>query len=453
MRSLRGRLTLWTTAVLTAVLALAGLLAARDVDSSERAALDDRLVRTAQLSGPSALEAVQKELPSGDKRLDAVLAATGTSLRLTLGGTALVETGDSVPRHGPLPKGLSSFTSSGASYRAYVTNLRDPSLGGLARLELTTRLTALEQRQDSLRNRLLLIGLLAVALAAVGVFVAGSVVLRPLGRLRAAAARIAGEEDLGQRVPADRGPTETRALAAAFNAMLARLSRSAADRERAIEATRRFAADAGHELRTPLTSIQARVSALARHPDEPAERRTEMANEALEQQRRVVALLDGLQALARGDAAPALEPLDLADAVDAALAAARERHPETRWSADVPDGAVTIDAWEPGLRSLLDNLLENAARHGRAGGAVRVALRAGDAPELVVEDDGPGISSADRARIFEPFVRLGDRDEGSGLGLALVAQQARHHGASVEVESSPELGGARFVLRFAPAHA
>jgi signal transduction histidine kinase len=449
MRSLRGRLTLWITAVLAAVLALAGVLAAHDVDRSERAALDDRLMRTAQLSGPSALEAVQKELPSGDKRLDAVLAATGTSLRLTLGGTALVETGERVPAHGALPRGFSSFSSGGVPYRAYVTSLRDSSLGGLAKLELTTSLTALEHRQDSLRNRLLVIGLLALALAALGVFVAGGFVLRPLSRLRAGVARIAGEEDLGQRVTADRGPSETRALAAAFNAMLARLSRSAADRERAIEATRRFAADAGHELRTPLTTIQARVSALARHPDEPPERRTQMAEEALEQQRRLVALLDGLQALARGDAAPELEPLDLADAVDAAVAAARDRHPGVRWSAEVPDGAVTIDGWEPGLRSLLDNLLENAARHGRADGAVRVTLHGGDSPELVVEDDGPGISAADRARIFEPFVRIGDEEEGSGLGLALVAQQAHHHGASIDVESSPDLGGARFTVRFA----
>src|SRR3954468_305284 len=118
MRSLRGRLTLWITAVLAAVLALAGVLAAHDVDRSERAALDDRLMRTAQLSGPSALEAVQKELPSADKRLDAVLTATGTSLRLTLGGTALVETGEAVPAHGRLPKGFSSFSSGGVGYRA-----------------------------------------------------------------------------------------------------------------------------------------------------------------------------------------------------------------------------------------------------------------------------------------------------------------------------------------------
>ena len=445
MRSLRGRLTLGVTAVLAAVLVLAGWLAARDVDRSEREALDDRLVRTAELSGATALEAVQEEVPSADDRLDAVLSATRTSLRLLLGEAALIETGDPAPRHRRLPKGLSTIEAGGVRYRAYVGDLRDPSLGGLARLELTTRLTALEDRQARLRNRLVLIGALALLLAATGVFFAGGVVLRPLRRLRGATARIAGEEDLGRRVPADAGPTETRALAASFNAMLARLSRSAADRERAIEATRRFAADAGHELRTPLTSIQARLSALARHPDEPPERRVAMAEEALGQQRRMVALLDGLQALARGDAAPPLEPVDLAEVADVALAAARERHPAVAWEIDVPTAELRVAGWEPGLRSVLDNLLDNAARHAR--GRVRVALEQG--PALVVEDDGPGVPEAERGRIFDPFVRLADDDAGSGLGLAIVAQQARHHGATVSVERSGGLGGARFEVRFA----
>src|ERR671916_2630148 len=109
MRSLRGRLPRGVTAVLAAVLTLAGTLAARDVDRSEREALDDRLIRTAELSGATALEAVQEELPSADERLDAVVSATRTSLRLTLGRTPLLETGDPPPRHRPLPKGLSTF--------------------------------------------------------------------------------------------------------------------------------------------------------------------------------------------------------------------------------------------------------------------------------------------------------------------------------------------------------
>ena len=66
-----------------------------------------------------------------------------------------------------------------------------------------------------------------------------------------------------------------------------------------------------------------------------------------------------------------------------------------------------------------------------------------------MEDDGPGIADADRERIFTPFARLESTNgEGSGLGLALVEQQVRHHGARIDVGESP-LGGARFSVRFA----
>jgi len=128
--------------------------------------------------------------------------------------------------------------------------------------------------------------------------------------------------------------------------------------------------------------------------------------------------------------------------------------------ADLPAGAVAVAGWEPGLRLMTDNLVENAARHGRNGDdgpvAIRVAVEppsAGAGPRLLVDDDGPGVAEADRDRIFEPFARAGrvGGRPGSGLGLALVAQQARHHGADVEVTRSP-LGGARFVVAFpAPA--
>ena len=128
--------------------------------------------------------------------------------------------------------------------------------------------------------------------------------LRPLRRLRAAAAGIETEGDLERSVPVG-GPAELRALAGSFNAMLRRLSRSAEDRNRALRATQRFAADAGHELRTPLTSVQATLSAIDA-PSGHARRaqRSALARDALAEQRRLVELLDSLQALARGDAAP-----------------------------------------------------------------------------------------------------------------------------------------------------
>jgi signal transduction histidine kinase len=99
------------------------------------------------------------------------------------------------------------------------------------------------------------------------------------------------------------------------------------------------------------------------------------------------------------------------------------------------------------LRLIVSNLVANAARHGRE--SVWIALTAGPAPTLTVDDDGDGIPEADRERIFEPFQRLEAAAErpGSGLGLAIVAQQARQHGASIRVGTSPA-GGARIVVAF-----
>jgi two-component system sensor histidine kinase PrrB len=453
MRSLRGRLTLGITLVLAAVLLAAGGLVAGYVDDSERAALDDRLERTAELSRATALAAVEQQLPENDRRLDAVLTATGTSLRLLLGREVLLDTGQPPPSRPPAGTGLRTFTADGRRYRVYTTTLRDAALGGLARLEVTTPLRALERRQAALERRLAGLGLLVLLAAGAGVFLAADVVLRPLRRLRAVTASIAGDEDLARRVPADDGPRETRSLAGSFNAMLARLGRSAADRERALAATRRFAADAGHELRTPLTSVQATLSALSRHPGLGAERRTAMVDGALEEHARLVALLDGLQALARGDAAPALEhdPVDLNELVDGVAAAVSARHPATAVATDAPEARVPVRGWEPGLRLLVENLVENAVRHGRPGGTVRVSVAEaanGAGPLLVVEDDGAGVPEAERKRIFEPFTRLDGADRpGTGLGLALVAQQARHHGAAVAVGDSG-LGGARFSVAF-----
>jgi signal transduction histidine kinase len=385
-----------------------------------------------------------------------VLSATGSSLRLVLAGAVLLDTGAPPPHHRRLHSGLQTFRSGGVDYRAYATTLRDKGLGGAARLEVVSSLSTLERRLARLHRRLLLVGLAALAVVGAGVWLTGGLVLRPLGRLRRVAAGVAVDEDLDRRVPGGGGPAELRSLAESFNAMLARLGRSAADRERALAATRRFAADAGHELRTPLTSVQATLSSLRRHPDLPAERRAAMVDDALTEHRRLVALIDGLQALARGDAAPLADAgVDLAEVVDAVVTATAERHPELDLTAELPDEPVLVTGWEAGLRSLTENLVLNAARHGRPGGRVLVSLQAQDGaagapagPVLRVDDDGPGVPEADRRRIFEPFVRIdGSEAPGSGLGLALVAQQARQHGADVEVGDGP-LGGARFTVRF-----
>ncbi len=452
MRSLRGRLTSGVAAVLAAVLLVSGVSVSRYVARSERESVDERLRRTADFSRPNALDAVQKELPLADRRLDDVLRASGTSLRLTLATSELSRVGTPPSTPTAARDGLRTLEAGGRRYRVYTTSLKDASLP--ARLEVATRLERVERRQRELDRSLLLLGGLALLVAAAGTFAFANLLLRPLRRLRTLAASIAGDEDLDRRIPSDEGPGELRALAASFDAMLTRIARSSADRERALEATRRFAADAGHELRTPLTTVQANLSALRRHPEIPEQRRAELLDDALAEQRRLVALLDGLQALARGDAAPLEHTcVDLAELLDQTLEGAAARHPKTRWQVELPQDAVEVEGWVPGLRLVLDNLVENASRHGRDGGTVRVALEGdGDQTQLTVEDDGPGIPECERERVFEPFARVaGTTAQGSGLGLALVAQQVGHHGAELELDDSEALGGARFQVRFRAA--
>ena len=120
------------------------------------------------------------------------------------------------------------------------------------------------------------------------------------------------------------------------------------------------------------------------------------------------------------------------------------------WTLEEDVADATVTGWAGGLRLMLDNLLENAALHGRADGRVRVRLHAMDAALVLgVEDDGPGIPEDARAAMLEPFRRGADpRSPGTGLGLAIAAQQAGLHGGVLELGAS-DLGGlaARVALR------
>jgi len=453
VRSLRARLSLGVGLVIAVVLGVSGVLISNYAERTARETLDDRLRRTAELSRATAVDAVQNAVPGTDRRLDAVLRATGSSVRLFIEDVVVLEAGRPALAGGIPPTGLRTVTSRGERYRVLVTPLAGAGLGDLAKLEVVSSLAELEERRAELDSRLTWLGIAALLAAGLGAFLAAVRTLGPLRRLRLAAGRIAAEDDLDVRVSETDGPAEVRSLAASFNAMLLRLSASASLRERALEATRRFAFDAGHELRTPLTTVQATLSALHRHPDVSPEQRAAMLEDALEEQRRLVALLDGLQALARGEAtSPEHEDVDLADIVTRAVADTRIRYPATAFALELPDAPVVLRGWEPGLRMLVANLVGNAAHHGRPGGNVWVTLAGRPAPVLTVDDDGDGIAEGDRDRIFEPFRRLdaaADRP-GTGLGLALVAQQAREHAATVRVDASPA-GGARVVVAFGAA--
>jgi signal transduction histidine kinase len=245
-------------------------------------------------------------------------------------------------------------------------------------------------------------------------------------------------EDLDLRAEEGRGPKEVRDVATALNSTAGRLGDM-------IARAQRVAADASHHLRTPLTSIRLRLEAIEDTADDPRIRGEAAA--ATAEVDRLTRRIDQVLALAKSDAAT-IGPVDsdasplVADRIAAAEPMAVERSIAIESNIE-PDLVVrTI----PGLvgRSV-DELLGNALAYARS--RVRVSLSPStDVVSLRVEDDGPGVSDADRERIFERFARgAGANPGGSGLGLALVSEGAVASGGSVRAERS-DMGGLAVIV-------
>jgi two-component system, OmpR family, sensor histidine kinase PrrB len=448
--SLRARVTLVATLAVALVLGISGVIIVATFASHERSSLDRDLEQRTparEFRLPRPPPGVERGPPGPPPALS---EGSGSFVRIVAGKRVLTQAGD-VPEAGfPVPEGdgFDTVHAAGRDWRTLTIVPRGPvGRAGDARLQVAQDLSPVEERIGDLRLRVLVIALIGVVMAALLAWWLAGPALRPLTRLRGGVARVSSTRDLSQRLPAGGGGEEVDSLAEGVNAMLARLQRSTGETEDALEATRRFAADVGHELRTPLTSIRANFDVLARNPSMPDADRRPILTELAAEQGQLVALLDSLQALARGDAGAALprEEVDFAECVDAGIEAARRRHPEARIELDAPPASQPLTGWPDGLRLLVDNLLENAVRHG--GRDVRATVAESDGGiRFTVDDDGPGVPPSERERIFERFARgMSSSAAGSGLGLALVRQQAVLHGGSVEVGDST-LGGARFTV-------
>lgn len=445
-RSLRVRIALAAVAAVAVVGVIAGVVLLAEIERDGRRSVDRDLVRRveglARRPPPGVPGRALRPVPPGAAR-DGLLAGAGTFVQLSYNDQVVARGGD-VPQNPPrVParNGFSTIDIAGADWRALTAPL-DPA--GTVRVEVVSTLAPVEARVARIRNVVIVLGLAALALTGLAAWVFTTLALRPLERLRAGAARVSGAEDLGNPLPEDDGPEEVRSLSRDLNEMLGRLRASTEALERALLATRRFAADAGHELRTPLTSMRANLDALERNPDLTPGERLALLRETIAEQQRITHLLEGLQALARGEAAESLprERVEIADLVDAAVFAARRRHPSAGYALDDRAGDSLVDGWPSGLRLIVDNLLDNAALHGHPGGHVSVALERDDGHVVLrVEDDGPGIPAGERAAVVEPFARgAGTRGPGTGLGLAIVAQQVQLHGGVLRLGDSA-LGG------------
>ena len=215
------------------------------------------------------------------------------------------------------------------------------------------------------------------------------------------------------------------------------------ERERLEEADRlrrTFLASLAHDFRTPLTVITGRLAMLAQ--DNPDARDALVAAQRLD---RMMTDLVGAARIEAGSLAPAMESLDLIDAIGAAIDGLTLPPGVSilrNISADLP--FVVGDSIL--LHHIMTNLIDNALRH--ATNKVALDARLADGTVLLsVSDDGPGVPPTERDRIFERFVRLegSDRTSGSGLGLAIVKGFADAMGMAISVDAAP-LGGTCFTL-------
>lgn len=228
-------------------------------------------------------------------------------------------------------------------------------------------------------------------------------------------------------------PDEIRPLTHALNDLLARLGKS-------IEAQRAFVADAAHELKTPLTALKLRLQLAQRAGDGP-ERQSAFADlsEGIDRASHLVQQLLTLARQEPGAFEEAKEAVDLLalarNAVTDFVAAAEAKQIDLGLDVDAP---VALRGNGDALRTLLNNLIDNAIRYTPKGGKIDVTVQTGAAGvRLLVQDNGPGIPEAQLQRVLDRFYRVpGTQTTGSGLGLAIVKQIAAAHHAQLTLENA-----------------
>lgn len=265
-----------------------------------------------------------------------------------------------------------------------------------------------------------IVALLTTSLAAA--FVARRVV-RPLSQLAASASE-AARGGAASRVP-EEGPDDIRRAARAFNAMTDQVTRT-------LESQRQLLSAVGHDLRTPITAMRINTE-FVEDPD--VRERLEANLEELQE------LTEAVLSAARGVGWGQMRRIDLAALVESLCSDLDELGEPVTWQTH---SAAPLSCRPNEIRRAVRNLIENAIAYGNRA---QVRLQAEvESYEIVVEDDGPGIPEADRARVFEPFMRLeasrSSETGGTGLGLTLVKAIAEGHGGAILLENRSE-GGLR----------
>ncbi len=303
----------------------------------------------------------------------------------------------------------------------------------LSRTPMTPAKALYADRWNLTATALLLLGMVALVSAA-----AAAYVVRPVRALVRQTRAIAAQAPEGFS-PMHRPVVEEVAeLSEAFAAMAVAL------RERN-DYLRSFAANVSHEFKTPLAAIRGAVELLRDHAEDamPAAQRARFLMNIEQDAERLTRLTQSLLELARADAMPSARGRTPVGPLLTALAERCGREgPALTVSGAQEDLAVTVPAEV--LESVLWELMVNARQHGGAQAKVTLTVEA-DAREvrLTVQDNGPGVSEANQARVFDAFFTTARDRGGTGMGLTISRSLLRPFGGRLElVPGAP--AGARF---------
>ncbi|MFQ5532422.1 MAG: sensor histidine kinase [Candidatus Methylomirabilales bacterium] len=281
---------------------------------------------------------------------------------------------------------------------------------------------------------------LGLLLAGGGGWVLARRALKPVDRMAEAARRMSAEH-LAERLETTGAGDELDRLAKTLNEMLGRL-------DAAFHQIRQFSADASHELQTPLTILKGEFEVALRTPRSPEEYQRTLIS-ALEEIDRISHLVEGLLLLARADAGVLRmdrRPVDLAQVVE-------EVYGHAKVLADGQSITLRLDSIDhvsiqgdyERLRRLVLNLVDNGIKYTPPGGQVTLSLhRDGGWASLKVSDTGIGLGRDEQQRIFQRFYRASESrargEGGAGLGLCIAQSIAEAHSGRIQVDSTPGQG-------------
>ena len=433
--SLRTRVAFATAIAAAIVVGIVGVIVWVGVTNDRKERLDRRLDEAAGFAIPFLPRGLD-EIPRSPNDQDAVITVRQAGEVKSNSKIVLPD----------LPPGYADTYVNDVRYRVRTVEIRVPNLDGTAMsVAVGATYDATIADTNNLHRRVILICTFAIGAAAFAGWLLAAFAVRPLKRL-AQQTRAIDADDESPDVEV-RGASEAVEIADAVKGLLERIWKEQGRTKDALASARDFAAVSSHELRTPLTAMRTNLEVMATL-DMPDDQRKEVLGDTIRTQSRIEATLSALERLAQGELSTFDDqvPVDITELLDRAAHDAMRVYPDLDVSL-VPAPTVIIVGLPAGLRLAVDNAIANAVKHG---GATRVQLSAVSSRagvEIAIDDDGVGVPEEERTVVFDRFSRGSTASHsGSGLGLALVAQQAQLHGGTATLEQSP-LGGARLLLR------